>query len=71
MQGKHHLEIGKPKNRPALCSQKYQTYILSIFVLTQRTGLFFYFSFALRLSFIISSIRQINYTRRNICPALS
>ena len=43
MQGKHHLEIGKRKNRPALCSQKYRTYILSIFALTQRTGLFFYF----------------------------
>ena len=43
MQGKHHLEIGKPKNRPALCSQKYQTYILSIFALTQRTGLYFIF----------------------------
>ena len=43
MQGKHHLEIGKRKNRPALCSQKYRTYILSIFALTQRTGLYFIF----------------------------
>ena len=53
MQGKHHREIGKPKTDQFLAAKTPDIHP-EYFVLTQRTGLFFYFSFALRLSSVIN-----------------